>query len=62
MGSGASREKQQVGPTGIKDVHLNHALTEKHMGLNQHGKVQAEFLGCEQAADACIVETKHFVL
>jgi hypothetical protein len=49
MGSGASREKEQIGPTGIKDVHLSHALTEKYMGLSQHGKVQAEFLGCEQA-------------
>lgn len=44
MGSGASREKEQIGPTGIKDVHLSHALTEKYMGLSQHGKVQAEYV------------------
>ena len=45
MGSGASRE---VAPTGIKDVCLNNAITQKYMGLNQHGKVQAESLRCNQ--------------
>eukprot|EP00438_Fugacium_kawagutii_P015054 Skav217577 [mRNA] locus=scaffold129:176486:180644:- [translate_table: standard] len=42
MGSGAS--KRDVGPTGIKDVHLNHAVTKKYMALSQHGKVQAEYV------------------
>lgn len=45
MGSGASAD---VGPTGIKDVHLNHAVTKKYMALSQHGKVQAEFLRRKQ--------------
>ena len=43
MGSGASRAAC-VGPTGIKDVTLNHTVTDKYMQLSQHGKVQAESL------------------
>ena len=44
MGSGASRAACEVGPTGITDVTLNHAVTDKYMRLSQHGKVQAESL------------------
>ena len=44
MGSGASRAACEVGPTGIKDVTLNHTVTDKYMQLSQHGKVQAESL------------------
>lgn len=54
MGSGASTQKD-VGPTGIKDVHLNHAVTTKYMALSQHGKVQAEFLRRKQGlSDASV--------
>eukprot|EP00434_Breviolum_minutum_P027703 symbB.v1.2.024504.t1/scaffold2326.1/size131277/8 len=44
MGSGASRAACEVGPTGIKDVTLNHTVTDKYMQLSQHGKVQAEYV------------------
>ena len=46
MGSGASRS--QICATGIQEVRLNNAVTEKYMGLNQHGKVQAESLRCRR--------------
>ncbi|CAJ1358284.1 unnamed protein product [Effrenium voratum] len=41
MGSGASKS---LCKTGIKEVRLDESITKRFMQLNQHGKVQAEYV------------------